>query len=110
MRKTRVAGAALFAALALVVSPGAWADGLAQLKAFHETTKSGKVSFQQAVVAKGQTATKDSTGTFSFQRPGKFRWTYEKPFEQVIVGDGDRLWIYDKDLNQEARRSRPTSS
>ncbi len=35
-----------------------------------------------------------------FSRPGKFRWEYEKPYEQVIVGDGTRLWIYDKDLNQ----------
>jgi hypothetical protein len=35
-----------------------------------------------------------------FRRPGKFRWTYEKPFEQLIVGDGTRVWVYDRDLNQ----------
>jgi outer membrane lipoprotein carrier protein len=35
-----------------------------------------------------------------FARPGKFRWEYEKPYEQLIVGDGSRLWVYDKDLNQ----------
>ncbi len=35
-----------------------------------------------------------------FSRPGKFRWEYDKPYEQTIVGDGTRLWIYDKDLNQ----------
>jgi outer membrane lipoprotein carrier protein len=35
-----------------------------------------------------------------FQRPGKFRWVYAKPYEQVIVGDGQRLFLYDKDLNQ----------
>ena len=87
--------------VALVVAmPDARADGLAQLKAFNDATKSGKVTFQQTVAAKGQAAPKESTGTFSFQRPGKFRWTYEKPFEQVIVGDGEKLWIYDKDLNQ----------
>jgi len=66
----------------------------------NDATKSGKVTFQQTVVAKGQAAPKESSGTFSFQRPGKFRWSYEKPFEQVIVGDGEKLWIYDKDLNQ----------
>ncbi len=76
------------------------ADGLAQLKAFHATTKSGKVTFRQVVAAKGRQETRESTGTFSFQRPGKFRWTYETPYEQLIVGDGDRLWIYDRDLNQ----------
>jgi chaperone LolA len=35
-----------------------------------------------------------------FSRPGKFRWEYNKPYEQTIVGDGSKLWIYDKDLNQ----------
>ena len=49
---------------------------------------------------RGRRQPKESTGTFSFQRPGKFRWAYEKPFEQLIVGDGERLWIYDRDLNQ----------
>ena len=95
----KLAAAVVLAALG-VATPDACADGLAQLKAFNDTTKSGKVTFQQAVVGKSQTAAKESIGTFSFQRPGKFRWTYEKPFEQVIVGDGEKLWIYDKDLNQ----------
>ena len=88
------------AALAIALAPTAHADGLAQLKSFNESTKSGKVTFQQTVVAKGQSVGKESTGTFSFQRPGKFRWAYEKPIQQVIVGDGEKLWIYDKDLNQ----------
>ena len=96
----RWAPLAAAAALAVAATPMAHADGLAQLKSFNESTKSGKVTFQQAVVAKGQTVAKESTGTFSFQRPGKFRWTYEKPIQQVIVGDGEKLWIYDKDLNQ----------
>ena len=90
----------MLAALALAASAAAYADGLAQLKAFNETTKSGKTAFTQTVVAKGQAQPKVSRGTFSFQRPGKFRWAYEKPFEQLIVGDGERLWIYDRDLNQ----------
>ena len=94
------AGVVVLAAFAVAGSPTAQADGLAQLKTFNEGTKSGKVTFQQSVVAKGQTAAKESTGTFAFQRPGKFRWTYERPIQQVIVGDGEKLWIYDKDLNQ----------
>ena len=35
-----------------------------------------------------------------FQRPGQFRWVYAKPVDQVIVGDGERVWIHDRDLNQ----------
>ena len=92
--------AALIAALAFPLASPAGADGIAQLKAFNETAKSGKAAFRQSVVAKGRAEPRESTGTFSFQRPGKFRWAYEKPFEQLIVGDGERLWIYDRDLNQ----------
>ena len=44
--------------------------------------------------------TQTTSGTFAFQRPGKFRWTYEKPFDQLIVGDGAKVWVYDRDLNQ----------
>ncbi|MEO8304628.1 MAG: outer membrane lipoprotein chaperone LolA [Betaproteobacteria bacterium] len=90
----------LLAALALAGTGGARADGIGQLKSFHATTKSGKVTFRQLVTAKGQQSPRESTGTFSFQRPGKFRWLYETPYEQLIVGDGDRLWVYDRDLNQ----------
>ena len=76
------------------------ASGLEQLKAFVLGTKSGRATFKQEVAGKGSRGTAASTGTFIFQRPGKFRWTYEKPYEQLIVGDGGRLWIYDRDLNQ----------
>ena len=41
-----------------------------------------------------------SSGTFTFARPGRFRWSYETPYVQLIVGDGAKLWIYDRDLNQ----------
>jgi hypothetical protein len=41
-----------------------------------------------------------ASGTFVFARPGKFIWTYVKPYEQVLQADGDKLYIYDKDLNQ----------
>lgn len=91
---------ALIGTLVLALAAPAAADGIAQLKAFNETAKSGKAVFRQSIAAKGRTDARESTGTFSFQRPGKFRWAYEKPFEQLIVGDGERLWIYDRDLNQ----------
>jgi len=76
------------------------ADGLEQLKSFHATTRGGKVAFRQVVIGRGQQGTRESSGVFSFRRPGKFRWAYEKPYEQLIVGDGEKLWIYDRDLNQ----------
>jgi len=97
-RKAVCAG--VLAVLAVAAFPVARANGLAQLKTFNDSTKSATVTFQQSVVPKGQNTAKQSNGTFAFQRPGKFRWTYEKPIAQVIVGDGEKLWIYDKDLNQ----------
>ena len=93
-------GLMLFAALALTSGAAIAADGLEQLKAFHTTSQTGKVSFRQVVVGNRDRGTKISTGTFSFQRPGKFRWAYETPYEQLLVGDGDKLWVYDRDLNQ----------
>lgn len=92
----------LFATLValLVLAGGAEASGLAQLKAFVDGARSGRATFRQSVLAKGARAPQESAGTFTFQRPGRFRWSYEKPYAQLIVGDGAKLWIYDKDLNQ----------
>jgi outer membrane lipoprotein carrier protein len=84
----------------LAMPPAADASGLAQLRSFVEGAKSGRATFRQVALAKGARAPQESRGTFTFQRPGRFRWTYERPFEQLIVGDGAKLWIYDKDLNQ----------
>jgi outer membrane lipoprotein carrier protein len=70
------------------------------LRAFLEQTTSAKARFAQIIVDKNMKQVQQGTGTMHFVRPGKFRWEYEKPYEQLIVGDGTRLWIYDKDLNQ----------
>jgi len=52
------------------------------------------------VLDKNMKKLQQATGTMQFARPGKFRWEYDKPYEQVIVSDGARVWLYDKDLNQ----------
>jgi outer membrane lipoprotein carrier protein len=90
----------LIAVWALAGAGALHASGLGQLKAFLDGAKSGKATFRQAVLAKGAREPQQSSGTFAFQRPGRFRWSYERPFEQLIVGDGGKLWIYDRDLNQ----------
>lgn len=86
-------------AVALAV-PAADASGLDQLHVFLEGTQSAQGSFRQNVVNKDRRTTQTTSGTFAFQRPGKFRWTYEKPFDQLIVGDGEKVWVFDRDLNQ----------
>jgi outer membrane lipoprotein carrier protein len=99
---------AAFAALALSASV-VCASSLDTLEVFLKSTKSGRADFTQVVTppAKaGQTSvrSKTSTGQFSFVRPTRFRFDYLKPFPQVIVADGQILWLYDADLEQVTAR------
>lgn len=70
------------------------------LKVFLTQTQTVKARFAQMVLDKNGKQLQQAQGVMQFSRPGKFRWDYQKPYEQVIVGDGSRLWIFDKDLNQ----------
>lgn len=79
------------------------ASALDQFKSFVATTKAAKGEFAQRQVKTVDGTSKvsnQSTGTFVFARPGKFIWTYQKPYEQLLQADGEKLYIYDKDLNQ----------
>jgi outer membrane lipoprotein carrier protein len=69
-----------------------------QLRGFLAETKSARGEFSQRVSAGKKTTA--SSGRFEFERPGRFRWTYVKPYEQTIVADGQKLYIHDLDLNQ----------
>lgn len=76
------------------------AGGVEQLHAFLDGAKTGKAVFSQTVIGKSGRTPQKAGGTLMFARPGKFRWTYDRPYYQLIVGDGEKLWVYDKDLNQ----------
>ena len=87
--------------LAVAIAPAAAdAGGIDELHAFLDGAKNGRATFTQTVVARSGRAPQASSGTFAFARPGRFRWSYEKPYEQLVVGDGARVWVYDRDLNQ----------
>ena len=97
---------ALFSSTALLALAGAaQASALEQFKTFVSGTKSarGEFSQQQVRSTPGKVAPV-STGTFVFARPGKFVWTYEKPYQQLLQADGDTLYVFDKDLNQVTTR------
>ena len=91
---------ALLAGATLGFTLPARADGLAQLRQFMEGTRSAKGSFTQQVYSRSGRKPQQATGSFAFSRPGKFRWVYEKPYAQVLVGDGSKLWAFDQELNQ----------
>jgi outer membrane lipoprotein carrier protein len=84
----------------------AHAGALDQFKTFVSGTKAAKGEFTQTQVRsnKAGKAAPVSTGTFVFARPGKFIWTYQKPYDQVLQADGETLYVYDKDLNQVTTR------
>ncbi len=95
----------LLCAAALLLGSGlAQADAVQSLKDFVRDVKSGRAAFSQTVTAPDGKRKKTSSGTFEFQRPNLFRFQYQKPFEQLIVGDGQKVWTFDADLNQASSR------
>jgi len=76
------------------------AAGVETLKTYLRETTSASAQFTQVVFDRSMRKLQETSGSMQFARPGKIRWSYEKPYEQLIVGDGAKLWIYDKDLNQ----------
>jgi outer membrane lipoprotein carrier protein len=89
---------------AMAASPAARADAVQTLRDFVRDVKSGQAGFTQTVTAADGARRRDSSGRFEFQRPDRFRFAYEKPFEQLIVADGRKVWIWDADLNQASSR------
>lgn len=94
-----------FLAVACLFTASANAAALDQLRSFLTQTQSARGEFTQRIAQKtpprpGVKPQPATSGQFVFQRPGRFRWTYEKPYEQLIVADGQRLTMFDKDLNQ----------
>lgn len=88
------------ALMTLLLSPDVRAGGIERLRTFVQESRSGEARFEQVLEGRSGKKAQSSSGRFQFERPGRFRWAYEKPYEQLIVGDGSRFWVYDKDLNQ----------
>ncbi len=82
----------------------ATADALEALRDFVRDGKSGRGNFTQTVTSADGARKKVSSGSFEFLRPNRFRFQYNKPFEQLIVADGVKVWIFDADLNQASSR------
>ncbi|KQW35910.1 outer membrane lipoprotein chaperone LolA [Rhizobacter sp. Root404] len=87
-----------------LIAIAARADSVDTLREFIRDVKSGRAQFTQTVTSPDGAKKKTSTGSFEFTRPNRFRFAYAKPFEQVIVADGQKVWIYDADLNQASSR------
>ena len=94
-----LAGASLGILLALMPSV-ATAASLQRFSEFINETLTARGEFEQKIFDRNRKLLQESRGTLAFSRPGKFRWNYVKPYAQLIVGDGSKVWIYDEDLKQ----------
>ena len=90
----------LYLVVLLLVSNAASAGAIDRLHQFMDTTKTLRAAFTQIVIAKNGKRPQQSSGVMIFARPGKFRWQIEKPYSQLLVGDGDKVWMYDPELKQ----------
>ena len=90
--------------LLLAAAGAARADAVDTLREFVRDVKTGQSAFTQTVTSADGARKKTSSGEFEFSRPNRFRFSYLKPFEQLIVGDGQKVWIFDADLNQASSR------
>lgn len=88
----------LAAAVLSAATAAAHAGAIDTLKKFNNDTDGISGSFSQTVKSKKKSQT--SSGSFQILRPGMFKWNYNRPFKQVIVGDGKTMWLYDVDLKQ----------
>ena len=86
--------------LLVFFSMTAQAAAIERFREFARSSHSARADFEQKVFDRSGKLVQQARGSFVFQRPGKFRWVYAKPADQVIVGDGERVWIHDRDLNQ----------
>ena len=84
----------------LILSFNVLADGISDLNAFANNISSMSSEFSQVVLDKKGLKLQDVEGVMLFKRPNKFRWDYLKPYQNQIISDGDRLYMYDQDLRQ----------
>ncbi|HMW17952.1 MAG TPA: outer membrane lipoprotein chaperone LolA [Accumulibacter sp.] len=92
--------AVLLTAIGLSMSGIASADTVAKLHRFLSDTQTLRAEFTQTVIARNGRQPQISSGVMTFFRPGKFRWQIEKPYPQLLVGDGQQVWIHDPELRQ----------
>jgi outer membrane lipoprotein carrier protein len=92
----------LFAILTTSASADAkkQSQGETYLEDFLSNTQTLEAAFQQTLRTHEGEVLQQTEGEFYLDRPGKFRWNYRSPYEQVIVSDGERIWIYDVELQQ----------
>ncbi|MGB5353911.1 MAG: outer membrane lipoprotein chaperone LolA, partial [Woeseia sp.] len=95
----------VFAGLALACTAHADATssddrGAELVRSFIDDIRTMSARFEQSLVDADDNIVEESSGTLEILRPGRFRWSYSEPYEQLLVADGLNVWSYDRDLEQ----------
>jgi outer membrane lipoprotein carrier protein len=90
----------LLCALLMAAAQAEAGTAMDRLDAFFAEEGALRAEFVQTVQGAAFAQPEESRGVLIMQRPGKFRWDYQQPYQQQIVADGKRLWVYDVDLAQ----------
>jgi len=95
--------AILAAAPARATDSGALDAALHKLQERYEGTRTLTADFRQTIESPTLTSPLETHGTVAFEKPNRMRWDYAAPDAQLIIGDGDTLWIYQPDEKQVIR-------
>ncbi len=84
----------------LLALPASAEDANTTLQRFVGGVQSLTARFEQLQLDEDGEVLARRSGSFDLQRPGRFRWAYDQPYEQLMVCDGQRIWNYEPDLAQ----------
>lgn len=90
----------LLLVMGLLVGSTATAGALEELKQYYQAVERLQGRFEQVTRNAAGEVLEEAAGQMAIARPNRFRWDYDAPFEQRIIADGERLWVYDVDLEQ----------
>jgi outer membrane lipoprotein carrier protein len=97
---TRLPWAALILAFAAAAPASPAASPSSDVEKYLAGLSSWSADFKQTIDDGQGKVVRSAAGKFYLQRPGKFRWDYSEPSEQMVLADGKQIWFYDKDLAQ----------
>ena len=89
----------MFLMLSVSIAANA-ATGKQRLQDFFSDVSAVRADFKQQVLGKDKQNLQETSGQMLLLRPGRFRWDYKKPYEQQIISNGKKVWLYDVDLEQ----------
>jgi outer membrane lipoprotein carrier protein len=100
MLKHTLAASLVLAALALLRAPVAFASPTSEVEKYLNGLATWSADFKQTIDDGHGKIVRSAAGKLYLQKPGRFRWDYVEPSEQLILADGKQIWFYDKDLQQ----------